>query len=189
MKQKLLLAFTLLLALGPISAFADEITAKEKSAIDAELRKRVTFTPKRISSRALTTVFDATFYDVKMRVSSPDGSTSTTTMKLTHKGSAFVSIESPDTNKPMAKLQSLVKTSFKINNTAAAKTFEQALDSIYPIRSGFGDKDLKAKAFVQKGKTWTFIRGEFFKDHKGFIVTTDAKGKITSIKYSLSIKK
>ena len=69
----------------------------------------------------------------------------------------------------MPKLKSLVKPGFKLKDAKAGKVFEQALDTAFPISTGLGDKNLKAKAIVRDGRKWTFIGGEFFNDLKGFV--------------------
>jgi hypothetical protein len=48
--------------------------------------------------------------------------------------------------------------------------------------------DEKRKAVQHSGTLWTFIRGVFIGDFKGLVVTTDADGTITNIKYSREIK-
>jgi len=47
--------------------------------------------------------------------------------------------------------------------------------------------DKKAVAFHHTGNEWTFVRGKFFDSLMGFVITTDAKGKLTAIKYVLKL--
>ncbi len=58
---------------------------------------------------------------------------------------------------------------------------------MYPLKSFGSDK--KVKAIKKTATGWTFIRGIFFKNKKGFEVATDDKGVIQSIGYRLRIKK
>jgi hypothetical protein len=171
------------LALAPMTALA---AADETKAVEQEVLKRIKITPTKVESLAVKKVFAATFYKVKIGIKDGD-STSTSELSLARNQGKFVSIESTTTTRKMPVLQSVVKKDFKLKSEADAKVFQEALDKLYPVR-GFGD-DGKAKAIKKTASGWTFVRGTFFKDLKGFVVTTDASGVIKTIDYSLGIKK
>jgi hypothetical protein len=79
----------------------------------------------------------------------------------------------------------VVRDDFILSDQASAKQFEAALDVLYPIQV-FGEKE--HKEIRQDGTKWIFVRGKFFNDLKGFIVSTGADGKLTKIDHSLEIK-
>jgi len=160
--------------------------ADEKEEVRKEVLRRIEIESSRVESLALKKAFSATFYDVTIKIKEGGGS-STSKMLLAKKDGKFVNLESTVTTQKMPGLQSLVSKDFKLKTEADAKVFEEALDKLYPVRS-FGSKK-KAKAVKKTDNGWAFIRGTFFKDLKGFEVTTDAAGTVTAIGYSLEIKK
>ena len=170
--------------------FAADVTPEENAEVAAAVRKlyKMKTKVKRIDSPAMQAVTDAVLYDVNVRVEGPDGS-STETVMLIKKGDSHDTIAPPHTNQDYPELKALIKEGFTLKSDADAKTFEAVLDLLFPIHEGFKDKDEKAKAILREANRVTFIRGEFFKDLKGFIVKTDDAGAIVDVDYSLRIKR
>jgi len=193
MKSKLTFSIVALLLVVSVWAMAagkknpnGGLTAADHKAVEAEVYKRIKVTAKPITAKAVAAVFDAKFIEVEIRVPQSGGH-STSDLTLVKQGDAFIEIEQTSTSQAMPKLTSLVGKKFKLADDASAALFEAALDALYPI-SKFGD-DKDHKAVTQKGKTWHFVRGEFFDDKKGFVVTTDNAGKITDINFKLKMSK
>ncbi len=54
---------------------------------------------------------------------------------------------------------------------------------VFPI---FGP-DAGARAIRHSGNDWTFVRGQFFDNAMGFVLTTDATGRITAVRWALKL--
>jgi len=169
----------------PVFTAAAPLTDEEQKAIDAEMRSRVTFEPGSIDSLALRTVFDATFYQVEIKIREGEA-TSRQKMLLVRNAGKFVEVGNTTTNRKMPGLLALIKKDFKIRNDEDAATFEEAIDLIYPL---FSDRDRKEVARRQDGKAWLFVRGKFFDSEKGFVVKTDDAGTVTDVAYYLKMEK
>lgn len=186
MNNKLLWTIPLMLmSLSP--TLAQDLTAEERAAVEAEVHKRIKVTSEKMTSPALARVFAPTFIEVKVKIMSPDGSTMTHDFTMAKMGDGFIDLEDPTTNMAMPNLHKAIRKDLRIKTDADAKIFEQALDVLHPISGGFGDRDKAFKAIRHADNTWTFVRGKFFKDRKGFVVTTDAAGVVKSVRYSLDL--
>jgi hypothetical protein len=184
MKKPVLLIFTLFAAVLP--AIAGDLTAEDQATIQAEILKRFTVTTKQIDVPALEKVFDGIFIDARLIREDPGGARSTDDILLAKRGGQIISPENTTRSQPMVKLLSLIKKDFRISDDADAKVFEEALDAIYPISTR---RDNDEKVIRQDGKIWMFVRGNFMRTLQGFIVNTDAQGKITGLSYDLKIAK
>ncbi len=168
------------------TVFADPLTDEESKALEAEVMRRITTEAKKVESEALGKAFAATFYEVDVKVS--QGSSSQTVgLQLARVGGQFVDVDKPTTNQSTPWLLKMLRPEFRLTSEADAKVFEAALDAIYPIHT-FGDKE-SPKAIRNEGSKWIFVRGTFFDDVSGYIVTTDEEGVVTAVDYSLRIKK
>jgi len=181
MRHALLLV--LCLGLFTMAARAEDATAEEKSFFEKNVGKLVKLEPSPMNGEALAKVFAAKFYSVKMSI---DNAIITTTVARV--GNDLLQFHGPDTTADMPELKGLVKPDFKLKTDADGIVFRAALDDLFPIGDRFDKEDAKLNATKHSGNTWTFIRGKFFDELKGFIVTTDANGTITKISYSLEIK-
>jgi len=165
----------------------------DEAAVAAEVKKMFKITSKatKLSSPAVEKVMEkgAAIYDTKVTITGPDGGSGIYNVKVIKKGSAITQFSSPSTTQKCPGLKQLIRKDFKLKTEQDTKTLEAALDVLYPISKAFGERDKKAKAIIRKGTTVTFIRGEFFKNLKGYIFTTDAGGAIVSVDYSLRIKR
>ena len=176
--------FLIVLCVGliAIAGRAQVATPQEKSFIDANIGKLIKVDPTPVKGEELEKVFHATFYMVKVNV----GNSGTTDMLVAARVADNLSdVSLPGGTADMPALLALVKPDFKMKADADGKAFEAALDLLYPPDTRY---DEKRKAVRHAGTTWTFIRGMFIGDYKGLLVTTDAEGTITSIRYSREIK-
>lgn len=156
--------------------------AGDATAIEKAVKDRITVTATLKKTKHLNTVFTGQLYDVKIKIGQGNGS-STMREQIMAVDGKVTDVPSASTNQKMANLLKLVKKEFKLKTQEDANVFEAALDDLYPMRF---DKD--KKAIKKQDGNYVFIRGDFFKNLKGFIVTTDAQGTITDISYSLRIK-
>jgi hypothetical protein len=165
---------------------AAEATAEEKAFFEKNMGKLIKLEPTPMTGDALGKVFTAKFYLVKMSIGEEGA---LTTLVVARSGNNLAQVTTPGTTAEVPALKALVKPGFKLKADADGKTFESALDLLYPIDERFDKEDMKLKAVTHAGTEWTFVRGKFFDDLKGWVVKTDASGTITSIGYSLNIKK
>ena len=164
------------------SLLAAPLDDAERKAVTAAVMERLTVEPERIENDGLARVFDATFYKVDVRLALPSGATKFGT-KLMRVGEEVLDVPSPASTQSMPELVKILRKDFLLKSKADAATFEQALDVLYPM----GSSDKKHKAIAQKGSRWTFVRGKFFDDTKGYVATTDASGRITEIRRVLKL--
>jgi hypothetical protein len=109
-------------------------------------------------------------------------------MLLVRNGNNFLSLDDTSTTQPMPTFLSTIKKTFRIKSDEDAALFEGTLDRIYPISDSMGGEDRKYKKIRRAGQTVTFIRGKFFDNRKGFVMTLGKDGSVTGISYSLEIK-
>lgn len=185
MRHALLLA-VLCLGFFTLAARAEDATAEEKAFFEKNVTKLIQLDPTPMTGEALAKVFIAKFYSVKVSMGE-DGAM--TTLTVARKGNDMSQVSTPGSTADMPELKALVKPDFKLKTDTDGIVFQAALDVLYPIDDRFDKEDVKAKAVKHSGNQWTFIRGKFFDNLKGIIVTTDANGTITKISYSLEIKK
>ncbi len=175
----------LLVFLASILVFAGQLraddAADDQAFFDKQTSKFIKLQPKRLSSDAVGKVFSATVYSVV--VVANDSSSNSTVVARTGDDIAMITI--PPSTADMPDFVRMLKPDFTIKSDAEAKLFQDALDVIYPIDTTFNKDDINAKAIRHAGNHWTFVRGKFFDHFKGFIVTTDAGGKVIGVKWTL----
>ena len=166
------------------------LTEAEQQAIHTAILAREQIEIKtdgtRLENKALSTAFNAQFYDTTITQVTKDYS-SESEMMLAIQNDQVIELEDPSTNQSVPELKAILKTDFRLKTQQDAAFLEEALDILYPIEVGFGREDLEHKAIQQKGNQWFFIRGVFFRDLKGFVFQTDDSGNILSVDYSLEI--
>ncbi len=190
-KSKLILILGTICCLkGTLIDAAAEDSSEEAAAVAAEVRKlfKVSTAARKLESEALKKVTDAAIYDVDVTVKGPDGSSKSTVRVMKGSG-GITALERPSTNQACPWLKDLIRETFKLKTEEDAKTLEAALDTLYPVSDRFGGADKKAKAIKKGMNRFVFVRGEFFKDLKGFVFETDESGGISSVKYSLKLKR
>lgn len=168
------------------AAVAGGLSADEQKFLDAHVGSIVQIEPTKLTNAALERVFAATFYKVEVKVKQGEGS-QTTDATVARVGDELVEISRPSTSEEVPALKKMMSPKFTLKTDKDAKEVEAALDVLYPISTTFGDKDVKAKAIKHTGKDWVFVRGAFFDHHLGFVFTTDAKGAVTGVKFSLEL--
>jgi len=184
--RSILMSFAIIVCFIATTVRAEEATAEDKAFFEKQVGKLVKLEAQPLTGESLGKVFTAKFFNLEVRIGADGGGMD---LIVARSGDNIVEVTKPGSTSDMPDLKALVKADFKLKTEANAKTFEAALDQLYPIDARFDKEDLKAKAIKQKGTEWTFIRGKFFDDFKGIIVKTDADGNITSIQHSLDIKK
>lgn len=163
------------------------LSSDERAFFDKHISKIVQIEPARLSDPALRRVFKAAFYKVTITLNQGESGTQTMDLTVARVGDELVDVSMPSTTEDLPKFKQMLNPEFKLRNEKDAQTLQSALDVLYPISTSFGGEDLKAKGIMHSGKQWNFIRGEFFKKHKGFSFTTDASGAISNVKYSLEL--
>lgn len=157
-------------------------------AIKQELIKntRVTATP--IQDPGLAACFAAVFYKVTIQRDEGGGATSTSRRVYMKTAKGLEEASKPGTNEAVPTLLAAINPRFVLNNDAAGTAMLNALKSVYTDEHSFG-REFDPKV-VHDGGTWNFIFGEFMrKTYSGFVMKTDAQGRITEVAYSLEIPK
>jgi hypothetical protein len=166
-----------------IEATGQDIPANDARLMDNFITSMLTFKKERLSSEDLGKIFTGSFYTVVPTYSHDDGATSSCEKyEVVIKDGKLSKVEDLSEDKSMTTLFSLLKPGITIKDEGEAKTFEAALDVIYPTDWTVDESD--KKALMKDGK-WLFLRGDFFGSKKGFIVTIDQNKRITQIDYSL----
>ena len=168
---------------------AAETASEEETLVAAEVNKmyKVTSTATRLTSPALKKVTDAAIYDVKVKITGPQSSSSSS-LKVIRRNKAVTTLRYPSTNQLCPWLKTMIKKTFRLQTEENAKALEAALDVLYPLSDSFGGRDKKAKAIRREGRSVTFVRGVFFKNLKGFVFEADENGSIVNVSYSLRVK-
>ena len=161
---------------------AQEATADDKAFFAQNIGQLIKLEPTPITGEALAKVFAAKFYTVKVKMGENGDPATLVAARL---GDTLSEVSLPEKTADMPALKALIKPDFKLQADADGKAFEAALDVLYPADTRY---DEKRKAVKHTGTEWTFIRGTFIADFKGLVVTTDANGTITHIKFSREIK-
>jgi hypothetical protein len=183
MRRPLALTLSTLLSALPALLPAGDLTPDEQAFFDQHLSDVVRFEKQRLDDPAMVKVFSSPFYAVKVVLKLADGEQSNDFVAARN-GDNLVSVNRPGTDGDLPDLQKMLNPEFKLRTPADATLLQQALDTVYPIVMS---NDQKLKTFRQAGKTWIFVRGEFFDAKSGFIFETDEDGAITSVKYQLKL--
>ncbi len=96
-------------------------------------------------------------------------------------GTMVVMAESIHTDIECPVLLSLIKKDFLLKDENAAKLFESALNTIYPV----GESEMGDVKHLKKDSQWIFVREKFFDDYTVFIVTVGADNAVTKIEAKL----
>ncbi len=181
--MRLPLAATLLvLAFSATGAAAQKPPQDDAAFIRTHMDQIVQLQPERLADAAVVSVFAPPIYRVKIIINDPSG-TPTTSVIVARSGDALVPVSPPGEERDCPEIHKLLKPTFKLNGDAAAATVQSALDAVFPV---FGP-ETGTRAVRHKGNEWTFVRGKFFDNGMGFVMTTDAAGRITGVRWSLKL--
>jgi len=174
----------LALALSATGAAAQNRPPDEKEFVRQHLQNIVRVDPVRLTDPAVTSVFAVPLYRVMVEIGDPNGAARTSVM-VGRQGDTLVVVSQPGEDQDRPDILKLLRPQFKLTGAAAAETVQNALDLVYPIIGSSADE--KAKAFRHRGNDWIFVRGKFFDASMGFVLTTDASGTITGVRYVLKL--
>jgi hypothetical protein len=179
------LAGMLALALGlSATGLAAQTPPDEKEFVRQHLQNIVRVDPVRLTDPAVASVFAVPLYRVMVEIGDPDGAARTSVM-VGRQGDTLVTVTQPSEEQDRPDILKLLRPQFKLTGAAAAETVQNALDLVYPIIGSRDDE--RAKAFRRKGNEWIFVRGKYFEASMGFVLTTDASGTITGVRYVLKL--
>jgi hypothetical protein len=185
MKKIIVMLVIFVISMAKINA--QDIPPADNLLIDKYINSILTIDKVKLSSDTLAKVFEGAFYEFSPIVTMNNSVAACGTYKVLILNGQLSLIEDVGTTIRLDNLLPLVREDFSIKNEGDAKIFETALDYIYPIT---WDADLKDKKFFEKDGKWYFIRGDFFDNKKGFVITLDANSKISAIDFDLkAIKK
>lgn len=159
-----------------------QVPANDAKLIDDHVFAKVTIKKEKIEAPSLTRVFRGVYYKAVPTYNHKDGTASCESYLVAVVDGSIVEPDEPNGAMTMEVLFTLLRSDFSIKTATDAKTFEEALDALYPL--DWSENTESKKHFIREGK-WYFIRGEFFESLKGFMVTTDSQGVIKSIDFDL----
>jgi hypothetical protein len=156
--------------------------------IKAELLKGMTVELEPVEDPSISTCFAAKFYQAVPTLKVGDsGSASFGSYLYAVYGATVAQVERPGGDRQdLPGLLKAINPRFRLKSDADGKALLAALDALFgkgTVRIGKFDPSVK-----REGMTWTFITGTFFKKFKGYLVQTDPTGRITGMRYSLSIR-
>ncbi|WP_439622310.1 hypothetical protein [Gemmata sp.] len=160
----------------------EEADAETQKFFEANLSKLIKVKPTLVKDPAVAKVFVVKVYRVELTVNN-----NRFPLQVSRNGDAIVALKDLSTNQDMPELKAIINPDFKLLNDTDAIVFEAATEALYPLSDGFDDGGAAVKQVRHKGTEWTFVRGKFFDKFKGFVVTTDEKGAVTKVRYSLDI--
>ncbi len=186
--RKMLAATLLVLAFSAPGATGQKAPTTQKAAPDdlafitAHMDQLVQLRPERLGDAAVASVFAPPIYRVNIIINDPAGNP-TTSMIVARSGDTIVPISAPGEERDCPEILKLLRPAFRLNGDAAATTVQSALDAVFPVFGG----DVNARAIRHSGREWTFVRGKFFDNAMGFVLTTDATGRITGVRWALKL--
>jgi len=174
------------LVLGVVAtrAWSAEPTAAEKAFLDQHISDLVKIEYVRVSDPVVLRVFATPFTTVNIDISDGDGGTNHSSILVTRRDDKLVGITRPSTDGDCPAIRQMFRPDFRLKNDNDARMLQAALDAIFPIT---GSSDQKAKTFRHAGQKWTFVRGDFFEEKMGFVLTTDNSGAITGVSYVMKL--
>ena len=183
-----------LIAFVPLAAnAADKVpgrsaTAKEAKALRKVMLNQITTECYLLDAPEITSVFKSKLYFIETGVKFPSGASQTLSKHVVAAVNRQpVFLDDTTTTQPCPTLTTVLKD-YTLKSEDDAKKLEAALNKIYDLGKYITDDDLGKREVLHEGNTWTFVRGKFFDDGKGFIVKTDNDGKINKVTHSLDIK-
>jgi hypothetical protein len=132
---------------------------------------------------AVATTFGDSIYNVTVGVSDGE-SLQTSTMIVSRSGDNVVALSRPGTDGDYPKIQKMLNPSLRLTSDSDLKTVQTAFDLVFPI---VGTQDMSVRDYKHAGNQWTLVRGMFFDKKMGFVLTTDANGAVTNVKYVLKL--
>lgn len=171
------LAFLLI----PACLAAQTVSSQDEKAINDFLKKTLNQEIVEIAPDAVSKVFSGKFFKVSPGFDFPDGSGYCTDYSFNVNAGVIVVNEKFSTDMDLPQLLSIVKKGFLLKDEAAAKLFEAALNTLYPV----DEDELPGIKHMKKGNQWIFLRDKFFDDQTGVIVTVSANGTIIKLEVKL----
>jgi hypothetical protein len=183
MSKQLIGIIFVVLSVFVSGAVGQTLSQEEQAFFQKHLPDVVRVEPKRLNDHAIVSVFVTPMYDFNVAIKMGDGGTSTQHVVVARVGEEFVPLSRPGQDGDCPSIQKMFRPGFTLTNDDVAETLQRALDIVYPLNG----QDKRLETFRHKGNEWTFVRGKFFDSMMGFVLTTDATGAVTGVKYVLKL--
>ncbi|MDA3866765.1 MAG: hypothetical protein PF489_08470 [Salinivirgaceae bacterium] len=166
--------FFLLAIFCSVSAYS-QLRDAENKALDELITSKVEIEADAVKSGVLKKTFDASFFKLKRtpHYNENGGYHESILMKQNGKMLEVSDVE---------QLIPFIKKDFTVKSQADASQLKDALKLLLDSATGSEDE------IVQKGNQWILVCEEWFGDKKGFVVTTEAGGKVSKIEYSSKLE-
>lgn len=179
--MKTLLLYVALLII-PVGLASQTVNAQDEKAINDFLKKTLSQDISVVVPDAASKVFSGKFFIVSPKFGFPDGEGYCSDYFFNVNAGIVLVNEKFSTDMELPVLLSLVKKGFLLKDESAAKLFEAALNTLYPV----DEKEIAGVRHMKKGNQWIFLRDKFFDDQIGVIATINASGTITKLEVILS---
>lgn len=152
-----------------------QLSEKENEALDKLIAEQVDIEADAVKSTAVKQTFSAEFFTAKRtpHYKNNGGFSETVLVKMDGK---ICEVDNAEMLVP------LINSSFTLSSTAQAETLRNALNLLLNQVGANGNE------IVQKNTQWIIVTEEWFGDKNGYVVNTEANGKITEIKYESKLK-
>ena len=176
----------LLLVVTATALVQPQAAPAEKDPIKNAVRNLYDITYVPVQSPIMAKIFSASFYQVTSKLA---GGNMVDKLLVASAGDKVFLLEDTTTTHPMPNFLATIKKDFKLKSDEDAALFENTLDRLYPMGGHMmSQEDQAAKAIKRTSTSVTFIRGAFFKNRKGFVLSLGPDGNITGITYALDLK-
>jgi len=165
----------------PVCLTAQTVSSQDEKAINDFLKKTLSQGIEVVVPDAVSKVFVGKFYIVNPKFDFPDDDGLCQDYSFNVNAGVVVVSEKFSTDMDLPQLFSLVKKGFLLKDEAAAKLFEAALNTLYPV----DEDEVAALKHMKKGNQWIFLRDKFFDDRTAVIATVSANGTITKLEVKL----
>ncbi|MGD0582974.1 MAG: hypothetical protein ABR974_08535 [Bacteroidales bacterium] len=185
--MKKLLIPLILVTIPLLRVTGQSIPDNDLRLMDNYINSKTTVEKQRIESDTLKKVFRGSFYSITPTFDHNNGKTTCDAFRIVIADGKISELEELSENKTLGFLFSLLQKGVAIRNESDAKTFQAAIDQIYPLSWSVKAED---KKHLKLNDKWLFLRGDFFGSKEGLVVTLDQNSVISKIDFDLeAIKK
>jgi len=178
------LSSSLIALLFVVNICAQTISPDNQKLIESFVKNNIDVQLADVDQVAVSKVFSGTFYKINIGFVEPgsgvSGCGSDNYINVT--GSDVNMIEPVHMDLECPVLMSLIRKDYLLKDENAAKLFEAALNTLYPL----DEEEIQNVKHLHQGSQWIFLRGKFFDDFTAFIITTGSDGTVTNVELELA---
>lgn len=178
------LSSSLIALLFVVNVCAQTISPDNQKLIESFVKNNIDVQLADIDQTAVSKVFSGTFYKINIGFVEPGSGVSGcgSDNYINVNGSDVNMIEPVHMDLECPVLMSLIRKDYLLKDDNAAKLFEAALNTLYPLE----EEEIQNARHIHRDSQWIFLRGKFFDDFTAFIVTAGPDGAVTKIELELA---